>query len=202
MPVPDETLPPIPPAHENRPVYADVDGRRVVGRILGTRLTRDGIEANIVIVDEAAEWFDKMTSDSVAVSAVTAETQPHGVEWSDVSEWQHENNTKLLTEALIDNLGYTIEPWQAQALARALNPREPAPDTFDRVAGALAGATSTDDLVSRADLRRLADRAAVPDDDPMRRYAWEAYQAGVGELSIWQTFLAGIRCAAEWHHER
>lgn len=60
----------------------------------------------------------------------------------------------------------------------------------DDLPGALA-------VVSRADLRRLADRAQVA--GPEMEHAWAAYRAaGMERLTSWQAFVAGIRAAAEW----
>lgn len=113
-----------------------------------------------------------------------------------IARWQHASNVELLAHALADLTGLDLEPWQAQALAGALAPFDPEPGEADRIAAALAG-VATPDAVSRADLRRLADRSQSS--GPEMDYAWAAYKAaGFESLTAWQAFQAGIRAAADY----
>lgn len=104
-------------------------------------------------------------------------------EWSTVSLWQRNADVELLARALEDLGG--LPAVDALALAGALRPIDGLPVDVEAA------------MVSRADLRRLAERAqhAGPEMD----HAWSSYRAaGMERLTSWQAFVAGIRAAAEW----
>lgn len=119
---------------------------------------------------------------SVVEPRIVPEPSRAGVEWADVTRWEHQRDTDMLVETLVDLGG--MDPADARALAAALRPldeagREPA------------------ELVSRAGLRRLVERAQHA--GPEMTYAWGSYRdAGAERLTTWQAFVAGIRAAAEW----
>lgn len=114
--------------------------------------------------------------------SIVPEPSRAGVEWADVTRWEHARDTDMLVETLVDLGG--MDPADARALAAALRPldeagREPA------------------ELVSRAGLRRLVERSQHA--GPEMTYVWGSYRDAGGErLTTWQAFVAGLRAAAEW----
>lgn len=116
------------------------------------------------------------------VSIGDVEVTPRGVDWGELSLWEHRRDTAMLARALEDLAGLTRA--DAEVLAAALRPldgagREPA------------------ELVSRADLRRLVERSQEA--GPEMTHAWGEYRAaGAERLTTWQAFVAGLRAAAEW----
>lgn len=108
-------------------------------------------------------------------------------DWGTVSRWQRDADVELLARAIEDLTD--LPPSDAVALAAALRPLD----------GQLHVAVidSPDAIVSRPDLRRLADRSQVA--GPEMEHAWGAYRAaGLEAQTTWQAFVAGIRAAAEW----
>lgn len=115
-------------------------------------------------------------------SVPEVEVTPRGVDWGELSLWEHQRDTAMLARAL-EYLGGMSTP-DAEALAAALRPL----DSTGR---------EPDELVSRADLRRLVERAQHA--GPEMGYTWGAYRAaGAERLTAWQAFVAGLRAAAEW----
>lgn len=102
--------------------------------------------------------------------------------WADVATWKHARDVGLLAHTLEDLAG--MDATSAATLARTLIPRDGVPVDVEAA------------VITRADLRALA---AARLGSRENHYRAERFLAVSGsEYTRWDTFLAGIRAAAEY----
>lgn len=101
-------------------------------------------------------------------------------DWADVARWKHARDVGLLAHTLEDLAGMTAA--SAAELARTLIPRDGVPVDVEAA------------VVTRAELRELAENGG-----PTHAYRAARFLAVSGpDHTRWDTFLAGIRAAAEY----